>query len=80
VLGAAVLIWGCWQAEGLERQLAASVHECEALRRTRAKDSAQELPWPQRGGHGAWAAKGRAQLGLDGGEARAAALDGGGCE
>jgi hypothetical protein len=32
------------QAEGLERQLAASVHECDALRRTRAKDSAQEPP------------------------------------
>jgi len=30
------------QAEGLERQLAAAVHECDALRRTRAKDSAQE--------------------------------------
>ena len=42
MLGAAVLIRGLGQAEGLERQLAGSVHECEALRRTRAKDSAQE--------------------------------------
>ncbi len=38
------------QAEGLERQLAAAVHESDALRRTRAKDSAQVPALARAGG------------------------------
>ena len=34
--------WG-GQVEGLERQLAAAVKECDALQRTRSKDTAQAI-------------------------------------
>jgi hypothetical protein len=35
------VVCGEGQVEGLERQLAAAVKECDALQRTRSKDTAQ---------------------------------------